>query len=162
MFIERGGVKLSYREEGAGEPPIVFIHGGAVDHSTWDEHMAHFAPRHRVVAMDLRGHGQSDKVGPLTSDTFREDLAALIDQLGLAPAVVIGASRRGGIATRVAVDYPGRVKALVLIDCDCVMRGRSELALCPTRAVRPVDQQPLLGQTVLVKLSVRFGLVARS
>jgi pimeloyl-ACP methyl ester carboxylesterase len=116
VFISRDGVKLFYREEGAGRPGIVFVHGGAVDHSTWDEHMAHFAPTHRVVAMDLRGHGQSDTTGPLTSNTFRDDLAALIDQLGLAPAVVIGASRGGGIATRVAVDYPGRVKALVLID----------------------------------------------
>ncbi len=116
MFISRDGAQLYYREEGTGSPPIVFVHGGAVDHSTWDEHMAHFAPRHRVVAMDLRGHGRSDPAPAYTSDLFRDDLAALIDRLDLAPAIVVGASRGGGIANRVAVDYPGRVKALVFVD----------------------------------------------
>jgi len=140
MFISRDGVRLFYREEGAGEPPIVFVHGGAVDHSTWDEHLAHFAPHHRVVAMDLRGHGQSDRNGPLTSDTFRDDLAALIDQLRLAPAVVVGASRGGGIATRVAVDYPGRVKALVLIDYGAAGRNSAETPWART----PEQTQALL------------------
>ena len=140
MFISRDGVKLFYREEGSGDPPIVFVHGGAVDHSTWDEHMAHFAPRHRVVAMDLRGHGQSDKVGPLTSDTFRDDLAALIDQLDLAPAVVVGASRGGGIANRVAVDYPGQVKALVLIDYGAAGRSSPDAPWART----PEQTQALL------------------
>ncbi len=116
MFVTRDGARLYYREAGSGSPPIVFVHGGAVDHSTWDEHMEHFAPRHRVVAMDLRGHGRSDPAPAYTADVFRDDLAALIRQLDLAPAVVVGASRGGGIANRVAVDYPGLVKALVFVD----------------------------------------------
>ncbi len=115
-FVRNGEVRLYYRAAGAGEPPLVFVHGGGVDHSTWDEHLEHFAPRHRVVAMDLRGHGRSDPAPPYTSDNFRDDLAALIRQLDLAPAVVIGASRGAGIANRVAVDYPGLVRALVFID----------------------------------------------
>jgi len=57
MFLTREGARLFYREEGSGDPPLVFIHGGAVDHSTWDEHVAHFSPKHRCLAMDLRGHG---------------------------------------------------------------------------------------------------------
>jgi pimeloyl-ACP methyl ester carboxylesterase len=115
-FFNRDGVKLYYREGGSGSPPLVFVHGGGVDHSTWDEHLAHFAPRHRVVAMDLRGHGQSERGGPLTSDVFRDDLAALITELNVAPAVVIGASRGAGIANRVAVDCPGLIQALVFLD----------------------------------------------
>src|SRR5437588_11625643 len=104
MFVTRDGARLFYREQGAGQPALVLIHGGAVDHSTWDEHMAHFAPKHRVVAMDLRGHGQSDTTDKFTPELFRDDLAALIEQLQLAPAVLVGASRGGGIANRVAVD----------------------------------------------------------
>jgi pimeloyl-ACP methyl ester carboxylesterase len=87
-----------------------------VDHSTWDEHLEHFAPRHRAVAMDLRGHGQSDPAEAYTQDLLRDDLVAIIDQLELAPVVIIGASRGAGIANRVAVDYPGRVKAMVFVD----------------------------------------------
>ena len=116
VFVTRDGERLYCRVEGAGDPPLVFVHGGAVDHSTWDEHLEHFAPRHRVVAVDLRGHGQSDPAPSYPIETFRDDLVAVIDRLGLAPAVIIGASRGGAIANRVAVDYPDRVKALVFVD----------------------------------------------
>jgi pimeloyl-ACP methyl ester carboxylesterase len=115
-FVSNGDVRLHYREAGSGSPPLVFVHGGGVDHSTWDEHLVHFAAKHRVVAMDLRGHGQSARAQPYTNTNFRDDLAALIDQLDLGPAIIIGASRGAGIANRVAVDYPGRVAALVFID----------------------------------------------
>jgi pimeloyl-ACP methyl ester carboxylesterase len=124
MFVTRDGARLYCRVEGQGEPALVFVHGGGVDHSTWDEHMEHFAPRHRVVAMDLRGHGQSDPVDSYTQDLLRDDLVAIIDELKLAPAVIIGASRGGGIANRVAVDYPGRVKAMVFVDYGAA-QGRS-------------------------------------
>jgi pimeloyl-ACP methyl ester carboxylesterase len=107
-------------------PPLVFVHGGGVDHSTWDEHLAHFAPDHRVVAMDLRGHGRSDTAPAYTTETFRDDLATVIDQLDLAPAIVIGASRGAGIANRVAVDYPGRVKALVFVDYGAAARQTAD------------------------------------
>lgn len=116
MFVTRDGARLYCRAEGTGEPALVFVHGGGVDHSTWDEHLEHFAPHHRVVAMDLRGHGQSDPASDYTADVMSADLATIIDQLDIAPAVIIGASRGGGIANRVAVDYPGRVKALVFVD----------------------------------------------
>ncbi len=112
MFVTRNGARLYCRAEGSGEPCLLFVHGGGVDHSTWNEHLDHFAPRHRVVAVDLRGHGKSDPAPSYTADTFRDDLVAVIDQLRLAPAVMVGASRGGGIANRAAVDHPNRVKAL--------------------------------------------------
>src|ERR1700687_4987716 len=86
-FVKAGNVRLHYREAARGSPSLVFVQGGGVDHSTWDEHMAHFAPRHRVVAMDLRGHGQSARAQPYTNANFRDDLAALITELRLAQAV---------------------------------------------------------------------------
>jgi pimeloyl-ACP methyl ester carboxylesterase len=123
MFVTRDGARLFYRAEGSGDPTMVFVHGGGVDHSTWDEHLAHFAPRHRVVAVDLRGHGQSDAAPAYPAEVFRDDLAAVIDELKLAPAVIVGASRGGGIANRVAVDYPDRVKALVFVDYGAATRN---------------------------------------
>src|SRR5437773_291503 len=122
MFVTRDGARIFYREQGAGDPPLVFIHGGAVDHSTWDEHLDHFAPAHRCVAMDLRGHGQSDGSAELTTDLWRDDVVAIMDELKLAPAVIVGASRGGGIANRIAVDYPDRVKAVVMVDFGAASR----------------------------------------
>jgi pimeloyl-ACP methyl ester carboxylesterase len=127
MFATRDGARIFYREEGAGDPPIVFIHGGAVDHSTWDEHMAHFAPKHRCVAFDLRGHGQSDTAETYTTDLWRDDTIALMEQLQLGPSVLVGASRGGGIANRIAVDRPELVKAVVMVDYGAASR-KSEAA----------------------------------
>src|SRR3712207_7563890 len=53
-----------------------------------------FRSKHRVVAVDLRGHGQSDPAPAYTPDVFRDDLVAVIDELGIAPAVIVGADRK--------------------------------------------------------------------
>jgi pimeloyl-ACP methyl ester carboxylesterase len=116
MFVERDGARIFCEVEGSGEPAILFVHGGGIDHRTWTEHVAHFAPKFRVATMDLRGHGQSDQAESYSSDLFKDDVVAVINALQLAPAVIVGASRGGGIAIRVAVDYPELVKAVVSID----------------------------------------------
>jgi pimeloyl-ACP methyl ester carboxylesterase len=115
-FVTRDGAKLLCRVEGAGQPALLFQHGGMVDHTTWDEHLAHFAPRHRVVAPDLRGHGRSDRAESYTTRLFRDDMVAIIQQLELAPVVIVGASRGGAIGCQVAADFPDLVKALILVD----------------------------------------------
>jgi pimeloyl-ACP methyl ester carboxylesterase len=107
---------LYCRVEGEGEPAIVFVHGTSVDNSIWDAQVEHFRARHRVVAPDLRGHGQSDPAPSYPMDLFRDDLAAIIEQLELAPAVVIGQASGAEIANRVAVDCPGLVRAVVFVD----------------------------------------------
>jgi pimeloyl-ACP methyl ester carboxylesterase len=116
MFVHRDGARIYCCTEGSGEPALLFIHGGGVDHRTWDEHLAHFAPTHRVAALDLRGHGQSDPADEYTSKLFTDDVVAVINELNLDPVVIIGASRGGGIGFRVAVDYPELVKGVVSID----------------------------------------------
>lgn len=140
MFATRDGARLYYREEGSGDPPLVFIHGGAVDHSTWDEHVAHFAPSHRCVAMDLRGHGHSDTAAAYTTDLWRDDVLAIMDELRLGPAVLVGASRGGGIANRLAVDYPDRVKAVVMVDFGAASRRGEQTPWARSRE----DTQQLL------------------
>jgi len=60
-FLERDGVKLHYEEAGAGDPPFVFVHGWCCNHTYFAPQFDHFAKNHRVVAVDLRGHGASDK-----------------------------------------------------------------------------------------------------
>jgi pimeloyl-ACP methyl ester carboxylesterase len=60
-YVTRDGVKLFYEEAGVGEPPILLVHGWTCDHTYFAPQFGHFSIDHRVVAVDLRGHGQSDK-----------------------------------------------------------------------------------------------------
>ena len=59
--IIHNGVTLAFEDRGAGKPVFVFVHGWACDRSFFAPQAEHFARRHRVVSVDLRGHGESDK-----------------------------------------------------------------------------------------------------
>jgi pimeloyl-ACP methyl ester carboxylesterase len=115
--LDIGGVRLVYTEEGAGDPPVLLLHGMACDRTQLDLQRHHLAPRHRAVSLDLRGHGDSDKPhGEYTVEVLVEDLRRVIDGLGLGRPVVIGHSRGGSIALALAVAHPDLVRALVLLD----------------------------------------------
>jgi pimeloyl-ACP methyl ester carboxylesterase len=113
----RNGVTLRYIEAGAGDPPIVFVHGWTCSRDFWPGQISNFAKKHRVVALDLRGHGESDKPDEdYTIDAFADDVAWLIGQLGLQKPVVIGHSMGGVIAMKLARKHPDVTSAVVLVD----------------------------------------------
>ncbi len=115
--VDREGVRLGFTEAGAGDPPIVLIHGMACDRSHLQPQLHHLSRRHRVVAVDLRGHGASDKPsGTYTTDVFGDDLCALFDRLDLDRPVLVGHSLGGSIALALAARRPEAVGALVLLD----------------------------------------------
>jgi pimeloyl-ACP methyl ester carboxylesterase len=102
---------LTYLDRGTG-PLVVLLHGGVVDHRMWDEQVAAFADRHRVVAPDARGHGRSSTA----TTPFRhcDDLAVLLRHLDAGPAHLVGISMGGGTAVDTALEYPGLVASLVV------------------------------------------------
>ena len=111
------GVTLRYLDTGTGDPPMIFIHGWTCDHTHWRDQVPHFARSHRVVAVDLRGHGASDKPDQDYSiPRFVDDVAGLIRKLGLGKPVVIGHSMGGTIAMNLARKHTGLVRAIVMID----------------------------------------------
>src|SRR3990172_12732980 len=61
--ITHNGVKLAYESRGTGRPAFVFVHGWTCDRSFFAPQAKHFARRHRVVSLDLRGHGESEAPG---------------------------------------------------------------------------------------------------
>jgi len=111
------GTRLRVRVGGTGDPAIVFVHGWCSNLTHWQAQLGAFAPAHRVLAMDRRGHGASD--APPTGYTARRhaaDLAEILDAEDIAHAVVIG--HAGGCPTVLSLAATRRdlVRALVLVD----------------------------------------------
>jgi pimeloyl-ACP methyl ester carboxylesterase len=116
--LVRDGVALGYElAEGEGTP-ILLVHGWCCDHSYFGPQFEHFRDRGRtVLAVDLRGHGESDEPeGAYSMDVFADDLAWLASELRLERPVVIGHSMGGVIAFELAVTHPGVPGAIVMID----------------------------------------------
>ena len=115
--IVREGTKLAYEDRGAGKPAFVFLHGWTCDRSFFAPQAAHFGRRHRVVSVDLRGHGESDKPqGPYPITAYADDVAHLIDHLDLGKVVAVGHSMGGSAVLQLAAAYPDHVTAIVMID----------------------------------------------
>lgn len=115
MLANIGDIRLYYEDHGRGEP-VVLVHGLADTHQLWRYQVPVLAQRFRVVALDTRGHGQSDKPpGPYTLDQYADDLLGLLDHLGIEQAVLVGLSMGGGIVQTFALTYPQRARALGLI-----------------------------------------------
>jgi pimeloyl-ACP methyl ester carboxylesterase len=114
--VEVNGVELAYVEEGSGDA-VVFVHGWCCDHTYFVPQAEHLAATHRVVSVDLRGHGASDKPeGDYSIATFASDVAGFIDSLGLDRPVVVGHSMGGAIAYEVARIRPDATRGVVGVD----------------------------------------------
>src|SRR3972149_5766022 len=111
-----GGSPAVHGGPGTG-PAIVCILGLTANHVCWRSMADILAPRHRLIAYDLRGRGDSDK--PPTGyslDQHGRDLGALLDHFGLKKAVLMGHSLGAHIALKFAAAHPQRVSKLVLVD----------------------------------------------
>lgn len=135
MKLKRDGVTLAFEEAGSGRPPLLFIHGWTCDRSYFAPQFKHFRRTHRVVSVDLRGHGQSDKPQQdYTMALFAEDLAWLCGQLKLTKPVMIGHSMGGVIALEMAARFPELPAAIVALDSPIVPPQSLRDALAPLMA----------------------------
>jgi 3-oxoadipate enol-lactonase len=113
--VRVGDVTLNYEQEGQGTA-LVLVHGLGADLHIWDNDVAVFARHHRVLRPDVRGFGASDKPpGRYSPAMFACDLDGLLKAGGVENAHVLGISMGGVIAQRLALDFPGRVRSLVLV-----------------------------------------------
>jgi pimeloyl-ACP methyl ester carboxylesterase len=113
----RAGTALAYEEVEGGERPIVLIHGIACHRGFWRPQVERFGGEHRVVAVDLRGHGDSDApTQRYPIEGLADDVAWMCEQLGLARPVVVGHSLGGDVALELAAARPELVAAAVMID----------------------------------------------
>jgi pimeloyl-ACP methyl ester carboxylesterase len=119
--IVRGGIKLAFEDHGAGKPAFVFVHGWTCDRSFFAPQAEHFVPRHRVVSVDLRGHGESDKPpGPYPIAAYADDIAHIVVRQSLGKTVAVGHSMGGMIVLQLAAAHPDCVAAIVMVDSTLV------------------------------------------
>jgi pimeloyl-ACP methyl ester carboxylesterase len=115
--VVRNGVTLAYQDLGSGANPIILLHGWACDHSFLQPQIDHLSRSHRVLALDLCGHGLSDAPDrKYTLTEFADDIHWLSTSLRLPPALIIGHSMGGVVALELAATHPADVAAICLID----------------------------------------------
>ena len=109
-------IQMAYTDTGMGRP-VVLIHGYPFNRSLWNEQVADLSHSYRVIVPDLRGFGESDaSEGPATMDRMAQDVALLLDHLGISRAVIGGLSMGGYVALAFYKQFPSRVRALILAD----------------------------------------------
>lgn len=118
MYVTSNGVRLAYYQRGRGRDPVLLlVHGFPLDHRLWQAQLSGLASQAWVIAPDLRGFGRSELgTAPLAMEQHADDMAALLDRLGVARAVVAGLSMGGYIAFAFWRRHPDRVRSLVLAD----------------------------------------------
>jgi len=115
--ISSDGVAISYDLQGRGAPALVFVHGWCCDKTYWRHQIPHFSKRHKVVAIDLGGHGDSGlNRTDWTIEAFGQDVAAVVEALDLRPVILIGHSMGGPVNIAAAHYLRGRVVGLVGVD----------------------------------------------
>jgi pimeloyl-ACP methyl ester carboxylesterase len=111
------GVEIVYSAAGAGEPALLFIHGGLADRTFYDAQIKAFAGHHRVIALDLPGHGESGtnrKKWGLPE--FGADVKAVVDAENPKRVIIMGNSLGGPVAIEAALLLPDRAIGVVGID----------------------------------------------
>ena len=112
------GINLYYETSGAGRP-LILLHGGLGSGEMFGPVMPLLAQHHQVVAVDLQGHGRTADIDrPIDPRLMADDIAALIEHLGLAGPDVVGYSLGGGVALQTAVKYPTRIRRLVAVSAN--------------------------------------------
>ena len=115
-LISVNDIDLYYKLSGQGES-LLFLHGLGSSTCDWKYQTEHFSKSYRVITLDLRGHGRTEKPqGPYSIDLFTLDVTAFMQSLALGPAHVVGLSMGGMIAFQIAVDQPPLVRTLTIVN----------------------------------------------
>ncbi|MFD4325415.1 alpha/beta fold hydrolase [Nocardioides sp. NPDC058538] len=141
-FIRVDGVRIAYADTGGTGTPLVLVHGSWGSHHNWDAVVPGLAERFRVVSYDRRGHSESQR--PPGHGHFSEDvadLAALIEQLGVAPAWVVGSSFGAAVTVKLAAARPEILRGIVAHEPP--LFGLLEAGSQEAHAVAEIESGPL-------------------
>jgi pimeloyl-ACP methyl ester carboxylesterase len=109
------GIKLHHRDVGSGSP-VVLLHGNGQNNSLFRHLERYLTLNHRVILIDSRGHGQSERgSSPISIPLMAKDVAAVMSTLEIERAAIVGFSDGGNVALQMAVDFPDRVDSVISI-----------------------------------------------
>ena len=112
-YADVNGINLYYEIHGSGRP-LVLLHGGLFSGEMFGPILPQLTESHQVVAVDLQGHGRTADIDrPIDVRLMADDIAALIDHLGLDKPDVVGYSLGGGVALQLAFRHPDKIRRLV-------------------------------------------------
>ena len=114
--VEIGGLKFHCTDWGGGGPPLVMLHGLSGHARTWDHTAAALSERYRVLALDQRGHGDSDWAPQYGLAPMAQDVLGFLDALELAEVTLMGLSMGGLVSFVFAAAHPDRVTRMVIMD----------------------------------------------
>src|SRR2546429_6509506 len=117
------GIELGYQILGTGSP-LVLLHGGFGSVEMFGPNVELLANGRRVIGVDLQSHGRSPTADrPMRFETMADDIAALINELELERAAIMGFSLGGGVALRTAIQHPELVERLILVSAPFKRNG---------------------------------------
>jgi pimeloyl-ACP methyl ester carboxylesterase len=117
VILSKDGVPISYEVYGAGESALVFVHGWSCDARYWRAQVSHFSKKHRVIILDLAGHGHSGMSrAKYTMGAFGEDVQTVTEAVGIPRVILIGHSMGGSVIAEAARLMPHRVIGLIGVD----------------------------------------------
>jgi pimeloyl-ACP methyl ester carboxylesterase len=126
--ISTNGIQLYYEDQGQG-PPLVLIHGLGSSTRDWEAQVSEFSKSYRVITLDLRGHGQTDKpAGPYSIPMLAADVKGLLHTLALPPVHLVGLSLGGAVAFQFVLDCPSSVKTLTIVNSGPSLGGTPDEA----------------------------------
>jgi pimeloyl-ACP methyl ester carboxylesterase len=152
-FVENQGVKIYWDEQGQGEP-VLLIMGLAYPSQMWYRTRPLLASRYRTLVLDNRGIGQSDvPPGPYPIALMASDVKAVMDAAGIESAHVFGVSMGGMIAQEFALQYPARVRSLIL---GCTAAGGPTAVRAEPEAIQMLMRREKMSPEQAAEASVPF------
>ena len=155
-FATVEGLRVRYVRAGRG-PAVFLLHGLASSIYTWKDVIPTLTRGHEVVALDLPGFGWSDQPADLSFDLYPRVVVALMDQLGISRASLVGNSLGGAVGSVVAARHPARVDRLVLIDAAGFNLRSADRPAMVRLASHPLAEA-ILTRLPLKRLLVTVGL----
>ena len=155
-YIKINELDLYYSEHGEGDP-LVLLHGGIHAGEMFGAILPALSAARRVITVDLQGHGHTADVDrPLRPESMADDVAALIEHLGLGQADVMGYSLGAAVALRCAIQHPERIRRLVVVSIPYSRDGNFPEVLATMDAMGP-EAAAMIKQSPLYELYSRVA-----